>query len=326
VRKPAFLVFLALFFLPDCSFGGAGRSAVQTLSQPISARPAGLAEAYSAEASGADSLGYNPAGLALASAPELLAQYHGGFMGDTFLNAGYAQQAGNFGIGASVLSYNSGGVELKNKYGEKISATGERDIVYSAGLGVRLPWAGLSAGAALKFVDAQVVEQFSGKALAGDAGIRFDVPETSLSLGASAQNLGNGIKIADEHSSLPSVLRAGMAYRFNIEAEETRMAGMEGVLEPAIRPEPAPHRLLLLCDGIYRMGDRIASLALGAEFSYHGFFAVRTGARVPVYGTGTRNTVASVGIGARIRRATLDYAVEMTSAAALHRVSVSFVF
>jgi hypothetical protein len=325
MRRKAFSLALAVL-LPGISSAGVGRSAVQTLLQPVSARPAALGDAYSAEAAGADSIGYNPAGLALGTGPELLLQYHGGLMGDTFLNAGYAQQFGNIGLGASVLSYNSGGVDLVNRYGIEVTATGQRDIAYSLGAGMRLPWAGLSAGVAARYVTAQVVEEFSGEALAGDAGIRFDLPDTGFSLAAAAENIGTGIKIADGESHLPSVLRAGAAYRLDFEAEESRMAGMEGIMEPSLRGEPAPHRLSVLCDAIFRLGDRISSLALGAEFSFHRFFAVRAGIRAPMHGTGTRNMAGSAGIGAKIRRVSMDYAVEMTSTAPLHRVSMAFMF
>lgn len=325
MRKAAAVLLSALVF-PGSSFGGAGRAAVQSLTQPVSARPAALAEAYSAETAGADSLGYNPAGLALASRPELLVQYHGGFMGDTFLNAGYAQRAGNFGFGASVLSYNSGNVIMLNDYNEEISVAGQRDIAYSAGAGAVLPWFGLSAGLAVKMVSTQMIEEYTGRTLAGDAGIRLDVPESALSFAVAGQNMGAGIKVADGESNLPSIIRAGCAYRLEIEAEGSRMGAIEGILEPAMRPEPAPHRLLVLCDTIFRLGDRVSFLALGAEFSYHGSFAVRGGFRAPMHGTGNRNSVASLGIGAKIRRIKLDYAVEMTSNAGMHRVSAGFVF
>jgi len=321
------LVLLASLVLsPASSRGAVGRAALPILTQPVSARPAGMAEAYSAESAGADSLGYNPAGLALSPGPELLLQYHGGFIGDTLLNAGYAQSAGSFGFGASVISYNSGSVDFLDKYGKAVSAAGQRDIAYSGGVAMRLPVAGLAAGIAVKVVRTQMVEEYSGQALAGDAGLRFDVPGTGLSLAAVAQNMGQEIRIADGSEQLPEVLRAGAAWRFDIEAEGSRVSGLEGIFEPELRAEPAPHRLLFTCDGIFRLGDRISSLALGAEFSYHGFFSLRTGVRAPLYGTGTRNTVASLGIGARIRWISLDYAVEATSTTPLHRVSVLFVF
>jgi len=326
VRKVLFLVFAPLLFLPSSVLGGVGRSAVQTLAQPVSARPAGLSEAYSAEAAGADSIGYNPAGLALGTSPELLVQYHAGLMGDTFLNAGYAQQFGDFGFGVSVVSYNSGSVDLIDDNGVEVSAMGQRDIAGAVGGGLRLPWSGLTAGFAIKYVNTQMIEEISGDAVAGDAGIRFDVPATGLSLAAAVQNIGNGIEIGDGKYGLPSLVRAGAAYRFDIEAEGSRMAGLEGLLEPAMKVEPVPHHFLALCDWIYRLEDRISSLALGAEFSYHGKFSIRAGARVPMSGTGTRNTVGSLGIGAKIRRISVDYAVEMTSTAPLHRVSMGFVF
>jgi len=326
VRKTSPLFLALILFVPGIPYAGVGRSAVATLTQPNSARPAGLAEAYCAEASGADSLGYNPSGLAWAVAPELLVQYHGGFMGDTFLSVGYAQQAGNVGVGASVVSYNSGSVDIIDDHGVGVTATGQRDIAYTAGVGGILPWPGLSAGAAIKLVQTQLVEQYSGSAIAGDAGIRLDIPGTGFSLGTSAQNLGGRIKIAEGTNSLPSTIRAGVAYRYDIEAEGTRVAGLEGILEPEMRPEPAPHRVMFLCDGLYRLGDRIASLALGGEYSFHGYFALRTGIRMPVYGTGNRNGAGTAGIGAKIRNVAVDYALEMTANAALHRVSVGFVF
>jgi hypothetical protein len=325
MRRAAAFLAAALAAAPAFAVSGVGAAGAQTMEQVQAARPAALAEAYVAEASGADSLGYNPAGLVTARGKEVLALFHGGFAGDTFVSAAYAQTVTDIlGLGAAVGSYNSGNVDQYNSVtGQTSPVSGQRDIMALAGFGLALRGTGVAVGAAGKFVRTQLIEEVTGNALAADMGIRWDAPWEGLSLAACAQNLGSSYEIGTAEEDVPFTVRAGAAYRFRLGAEGSRLAGLEGVFEPELKPAPPEHLVTFLGDVIWRVREDIVSLTAGAEYSFHGALALRVGYRGPVRGTTLRNGAIGLGAGATVQFVRLDYAAELMAMAVLHRVSLT---
>jgi len=328
MKATASLLLAALVSSPASVRAGVGAAGGQTMGQPPGARPAALAEAYVAEATGADALGYNPAGLGLGRGPQVLGLYHGGFAGDTFVSAAYAQPVTKFlGLGGEVGSYNSGNVEQYNPVtGQTSPVSGQRDIMAVAGFGLSFRDYGVSLGAAGKFMRTQLIEEVTGNAVAADLGVRWDTPLEGLSVAACAQNLGPGYGMGSATEDLPLAVRAGAAYRLVLGAEGSRLAGVEGVFEPELRPEPPDHLVTFLGDCIWRTGEGIVSLAGGTEYVFHGVFALRCGYRGPVRGTTLRNGAFGLGVGVTVRFARLDYAAELIGTVMLNRLSLTLDF
>lgn len=349
--RVAVIVAAIAAFLSSPAGAGVGTAGAATLEQPVAARPVALAEAYSAGAEGADSLGYNPAGLALMRERELLLQYHGGFAGDMLVSGVFGLPvAGFLGLAGGVVSYDSGSVERVAANGTTVSAGGQRDIMALAGFGVRVKGTGLAVGAAGRYLRTELFEDYSGNVIAVDAGIRWDVPwdvpSTGLSLGACVQNIGGPVTLeanipGEEYESawkgkvvaielegerLPCTVRTGFSLRYDIEDWSAPFAAFEGVSESSSREKAVPGRFTFLGDSIWRVGEGLLALAGGGEILFAGVFAVRAGYRSFVYGYPAKCGVMCLGAGLRAPLVRLDYAVELPGGLALHRTSISLVF
>lgn len=299
-----------------------GEAAGMTLLQPVSARPVGLAEAYSAVSGRADCLGYNPAGLAGIDSRRLSGLYHGGFAGDTFVGLLFGAPLKEAGMAVSLGYYNSGSVERLEESGEVNSVSGQRDFLLSAGAGALVPGTNVSAGAAVRILSTQLIEELSGSAAAFDLGVGYGLPKLGMRLGAAVSNFGGKLKIGDASDDLPSLVRAGLTYSVLL-GDSPSLAVLGGLPSPNSSEPPAADRVTLFAEMVSRLTEGALQAAAGMEYLAAESLALRVGWRNLISGTTDNSGVICVGIGADVGGAVVDYAAEVTRFVVMHRMGVS---
>ncbi|UPT74631.1 MAG: hypothetical protein M0D55_02550 [Elusimicrobiota bacterium] len=177
-------------------------AAGSTLARSLSPRASALSGAYSAVAGGLSSLDTNPAGLSGAKRPELMTSFTSGVLDDSFGFLGWAQPLPLGVLAAGLSYYDAGKVDLHFANGTTSVRTAQRDFVGHLGWGVALP-GGLAAGATGKFYRFELAQEARASGAAGDIGAQWKTPVKGVSLGASAQNLGAGVRYERETEPCP---------------------------------------------------------------------------------------------------------------------------
>ena len=203
------------FVLAACAARGAsaqsaaGSTALDFLNLDVNARPVALGGAYTALATDANALLYNPGGLGFAKTNEA------NFMHNQYVQGLYQEYLGfnsKQGWGVNVDYLNMGGLP-RTTFSHPDGAGGNfgiSDMALGGGYGRAFGPLGLGAG--LKILHEQI-DNVSGSGFAVDAGALYSVPQVKgLNLGFSLQNLGPSIAIAGVAQKLPTQLRAGAAY------------------------------------------------------------------------------------------------------------------
>ena len=200
--------------------GSAGAEPFNFLFLDANARAVAMGGAYTALATDANALLYNPAGLGLIGKNEAT------FMHNSY-PAGAYQEYGAYasprGWGGSFNYLNSGSVAnttISNPGGAGLGTSGLYDLAVSGGYGRRFGDA-LSLGAEGKYIR----ESISGIAGAGEAfdfGALYAVPQLSgLMVGAALQNVGSTVKFESAAQNQPLNLRAGAAYSFDARGQKS---------------------------------------------------------------------------------------------------------
>ena len=210
---------LLLLILPALAFGEAGRTAAPFLNRPVSARASGMGQAFTAVAGGTDSLYYKPAGLGGASRPELSATVATGLADDSLGSLVYVHPTSLGAFSAGVLYLDGGNISLDLTSGLQESRKAEQDTAFVGAYSLQ-PVPGLWVGAAGKYIQSRLVERYTAKTEAFDAGVLWKTPLEGVDLGASAQNIGPDLKFEQKGDPLPRTTRFGAAYRRNFEGEE----------------------------------------------------------------------------------------------------------
>ena len=210
--------FLALAWISALTAGGAraesGLTGAPILNRPIGARSSGMGRAFTAISGDAESVMYNPAGLAFSGWGEVYMAYMNGFAGGSYGLAAAPFKLGNLVLTPAFLYYNSGSIDLNLSDGTQGQVTGELDKVamLSGSYAVR---SDLAVGGTLKFTSINLAETASASAKHFDLGILYR-PVDGLSFGAASLNNGGDIKFEEEGDPAPATLRAGAAYRFEL--------------------------------------------------------------------------------------------------------------
>lgn len=215
-----------------------GVTAAPVLQIPMGSRALGMGSAFTAVASDISALYYNPAGLARLNAYEAAATYTTGLADNTLQNFGlggplpFAGISGNgyAGWGSSLLWAHNGTIEVNTTnldgspqstanldagsdvvatlgYAERVAAT-PIDVKDGGTIGIN-HYLGLSG----KYIDSSLVQQYSARTFSMDAGYLANSPETGLSLGLSALNVGGSLRYIDASDPLPTTFRGGLAYQ-----------------------------------------------------------------------------------------------------------------
>jgi hypothetical protein len=219
----ALVLALLLGAAPAFASATAGAEPFNFLFLDANARAVALGGAYTALATDANALLYNPAGLARVERNEAT------FMHDSYA-AGVLQEYGAYaspnGWGGSFNYVNSGVVQNttnSNPDGSGLASTGLYDLAASAGYGRKLGDA-LSLGAELKYIR-ESIAGISGAGVAFDFGAMYAVTQTpGLTFGASLQNVGPTVKYESATQNLPLNIRGGAAYVFDAFEQKTTMS------------------------------------------------------------------------------------------------------
>ncbi|MCX5797217.1 MAG: PorV/PorQ family protein [Elusimicrobia bacterium] len=216
MRKLRGLVLAALSLaLARPCLAGAGAEPLDFLLLDANARAVGLGGAYTALATDANALLYNPAGLAK------VGRHEATFMHNVYMQGigqEYAAYASPQGWGADLNFLDFGGVQrttLSSPGGAGLGETGLSDLALGAGYGRSLTES-LAVGVGVKYIR-ETIDDVKAQGFALDAGGLYAVPALSgLTVGLAVQNLGPTVRFDRASENLPLNLRAGAAYGFKV--------------------------------------------------------------------------------------------------------------
>ncbi len=304
---------------------GPGTTAVPVLQIPMSARAAGMGTSFTAVASDASALFYNPAGLARLNAHELVASFASGQGETSIQNFAYAGPTAFTGIsgngytsaGFNVLLSQSGKIEVNRLAVDGSLASSENinagsDLVISGGYAERVGLTPLETrdatyqidhylGIGGKYVRSTIVDK-TGSAVALDAGYLIHSPEAGWSFGASALNIGGKIKYNEAKEPLPATFRGGFAWQGGV---------------------PSIHNVIASLDGDYLIDEKEWHANLGLEYFWVKTFGARIGYQIHREDAGL-----TAGFGLRWKgRILLDYAWGLGKTIKdQHRITISWRF
>lgn len=294
--RPGLFLSILLALAPAARASGAGADPFNFLFLDADARPVAMGGAYTALAGDANSLLYNPAGLARVRGHEATFMHNQHFVDIT---QEYAAYASRWGWGANINTLRFGDTArttYSNPGGSGLGSVGMDSMALGLGYGREL-FAGLRAGAGLKYIH-ESIAGVSASGYAADLGVQHDpafLP--GLSLGAAVQNLGPSVRFQHDSEKLPMNLRIGTAYAFGL-LGLSHTAAFDATKERSESP-------------LYAFG--FETLAAGS---------------LPVrFGFNTRNQAGpgvTAGIGWRTENLRLDYAfVPYGALGSAHRFSVT---
>ncbi|MCX6640178.1 MAG: PorV/PorQ family protein [bacterium] len=225
---------------------GPSESGVIFLKLVPGARPAGMGEAFVAQADDATATWWNPAGMAFIERQEvalmyvnLLPQFHLSDLYYSFLS--YVQHVPDWGtIGGNVIFTNYGETEGRDENNQVTGNFHSYDVAFTGAYGSPVNNK-LGVGVAAKFIYSHLSDQGAGAekgsgvgtSLAVDVGVMYREAFTrGLSLAATLTNMGPAISYIDRAQAdpLPMTIRIGASYKlidnefnrliFNLDAQK----------------------------------------------------------------------------------------------------------
>jgi hypothetical protein len=207
-------ILLGIFSASPC-LAGAGAEPFDFLFLDANARAVGMGGAYTAMATDANALLYNPAGLAKVARSEATFMHNMYFQGITQEYAAYASPKG-WSANLNYLSFGSvQKTTLSDPDGISTGQTTLRDMAFTAGYGCNLLGA-LSLGVGAKFIR-EVIDSFALTGYALDLGALYEIKSfNGLRVGAALQNIGPPARSVTAKENLPLNLRVGLGYEFKV--------------------------------------------------------------------------------------------------------------
>ena len=280
------LSVLAIAFMVQSVFAQAGKSGLAFLKLGASARGVSMGDAMSANVSGAAATYYNSAGLvgADAEAPGVQVMFmHKEWIQDTrteYLGTSITLNDEN-ALGFFLSSTTISDIELRTRPGDPEGTFTARNFSIGASYARRM-WDNVRLGLTAKFLYEKIfVDEASGTAI--DLGLQYNTPLEHLSVGAAVANLGSVNELHNEKSTLPAMLRVGLAYSLEINGINSKAT--------------------LAADLQHIFPESKSYLNAGGEVVFDRFVAVRAG-----YQFGSEGRGFSSGVGVRYSILGLDYA------------------
>lgn len=204
---------------------------------PMGSRAMGMGGAFTAVATDASALYYNPAGLSRLNAHEVGFSFLSGAADNTLQNIAYGgpipfaglSQNGYAAAGASLLFAQNGTLEYNRlnpdgSLAASQSLSAGSDFVMSGGYAERVGATPLELkdgalginhymGLSGKYLRSTLAERYTATTFAADAGYLVHSPEIGTSVGLSMLNFGGKLRYIEESDPLPLTLRLGTAYQ-----------------------------------------------------------------------------------------------------------------
>ena len=285
---------------------GPGSTAVPVLQLPIAARAAGMGTAFTAVASDASALFYNPAGLARLNAHEFDFSYISGTGETTIQNFAYGGPTpftgisgnGYTSVGANLLYSRSGTIEVNRlnpngTLGSSESVSAGSDLILTGGYAERVGITPIEMrdatwnvdhymGISGKYIRSTIVTK-TATTMSADIGYLVHSPEAGWSFGASALNVGGKIRYNEADEPLPTAFRGGVAWQGGV---------------------PSVHNFIGSVDGDYIVDEKTWHVNAGLEYFWVKTYGLRLG-----YEAHRDEAGLTVGFGLRWRgRFLLEYA------------------
>lgn len=215
VYKLIIFILLSIgFSLPACFAKGRGTTGANFLKIGMGARPLGMGGAFVAVADDANTIWWNPAGVATTKHKEMTLMHNE--MGEDIRHQflAYNQPVGKLrgGLGGSISYLSVSNIQGYTPGGVKTEKLRTYDLGISLCYGLRI-FPSVSGGINFKFIDEKLAHK-KASTYAFDIGGLWKTPVSGLRLGFNIQNLGGGLKFIQERSSLPLNGKLGCAYEF----------------------------------------------------------------------------------------------------------------
>ena len=224
--------------------------------------------------------------------------YQSGFNEDNFTSIIYGMNLGSMAVGASILYYDTGDIEVYDSDGDLVSNTGQRDMVLTVG-GAREAF-GFPLGANIKVVSSEVFGE-KAVAFALDLGAQYRGVIENLDLGFAVQNLGTELKYIDRGDPLPFTIRPGALYKMDIRGNPLEVS----------------------LDLPYYLEEEEMLALLGVGYTYMNLITIRSGYRLNLRDASGEDESFNVGVGFTWKSYAFDYAMGITQDLSIpHRVSI----
>ena len=273
----------------------AGGESFEFLLLDANARAVAMGGAYTALATDANALLYNPAGLARVKMHEATFMHNQYLQG---LTQEYLSMATASGWSASFNYFNFGSID-RTTLSQQSGGIGEFGLSNMAlGAGYGWNYGALSLGGGLKYIR-ETADNITAAGCAADIGALLDIKRLpGLTMGAALQNMGPAVKFISKREKPPFLIRGGMAYSFN-----------------------AFNSLSVAALDVSKVDSDKLRFGLGAEILLNNVIALRAGFT-------TRNEAGiglTAGVGWQWKSGSIDYALAPFGDLGLaHRISLNY--
>ena len=301
MKKTKLLLSVFLFLAVSApAYCGNATTALQFLEMGAGARYLAMGGAATSIADDSTAMYWNPAlmaGIEGGAADLMHAAYDDGVYYD-WLSFAYGNKKS--AVGVCVQYFAAGSLKNVDTTGAVIGEFSPYDAAVSLGYAVKIDE--ISVGAAVKYIRSKIISE--GNAYSFDFGIRLpDMLDGKLTLAAAINNVGEGIKYAEETENLPLTLKAGASYHVN-------------------------NNILVAAD-IGKVKNEDIYVACGCELSASigsdVLLALRAGYNTIAESEGLSGLSAGIGIG--YKALIIDYAfLPMGNLGDTHRASITFYF
>ena len=240
---------LAFLLFPSTQLLRALDSGADFLNIGAGARASAMGSAYTALSNDANSIYYNPGGLALAKR-EVSVMHSAWALGGSydFMSAAFPA-AGGFKGAVSFTRLDHGGLEGRGSGRESSGGFSASDK--ALGLGLARDFGGLGLGVGAKLLSSNIAG-YEASGVAFDLGAVKKLSGAPVTFGLAVRNMGRGLKFLDKREALPLSVNAGAAFAVlpgvNLAAEVSR-----------------------------QVRDRRTTYAVGTEYGLAGMLALRGG-------------------------------------------------